>query len=499
LAAIALLPPWDPMHYAIGRFRSRSPTPASYAGAEAFTLEQNRNVNLLFHDDDPVSSVVILESGKSSRARSILNNGKPDGNTASDYPTMCLAGLIPALLTDDPSRAFVIGWGTGVTAGELGALSTTKEVNVAEISPAVIDGAHLFRALNRQADVNPKVHALRRDAYRALLRSEGRYGIIVSEPSNPWVTGIEMLFSQEFLTAARAKLTPGGVYAQWFHLYEVDKETVEIVAATYASVFDQVAVWFTIGPDVLLIGLNSPTGYPDLETIRARAERPDLHAGLVRCGARSLPELLSHEFLPPGLLRKGNVSGAIHTLRRPILSQHAARAFFSGGGLSLPRFAGGPDAAAGRPRTLLAELLGEGPVPEEIAASVTKHLCESLRTFECVTWLARWRADHPESRAARLYDPRSIERMGQQEALSPMAIARVEQLFRGSVPADPQQSNPLIRATRITQLFSVSYVHTIPFDRAILRDAWNECGNSGELGSACHTARLSANERLDHF
>ena len=499
LAAIALLPAWDPMHYAIGRFRSRSPTPATYAGAEAFTLKHNQGTQLLFHDDDPVSSIAILESPKSHRARSIMNNGKSDGSTAGDYPTMCLAGLIPALLTDDPSRSFVIGWGTGVTAGELGALSTTKEVTVAEISPAVIDGAPLFRALNQQADTNPKVHALRRDAYRALLRSEGRYGIIVSEPSNPWVTGIEMLFSQEFLTAARAKLTPGGVYAQWFHLYEVDEATVEIVAATYTSVFDQVAVWFAGGPDVLLIGLNNPTGYPDLETIRARAERPDLHAGLVRCGTRSLPELLSHEYLPPGLLRKGKVSGAIHTLRRPILSQHAARAFFSGRSLRMPRFPGGPDADAGRPRALLAELLGEGPVPEQIAASVTKHLCEALRTDECATWLARWRVDHPESRAARLYDPRRIERMGQVEALSPLAIARVEQLFRGSAPADPQQTDPLIRATRLTNQFSVSYVHAIPFDRAVLRNAWNECNDGGQLGSACHTARLRANERLDRF
>ena len=148
---------------------------------------------------------------------------------------MCFAGLIPALLTDDPARTFVIGWGTGVTVGELAALPEAKEVVVAEISPGVLEGAPLFRPLNQGADVNPKVAALRRDAYRALLRSEGQFGIIASEPSNPWVTGVEMLYSREFLEAARARLTPGGVYAQWFHLYEVDAETVEIVAHTYAS------------------------------------------------------------------------------------------------------------------------------------------------------------------------------------------------------------------------------------------------------------------------
>src|SRR5262249_24110190 len=145
---------------------------------------------LLFHHDDPVNTVAIFQSTRRNGSLSLLNNGKSDGNTLADYPTMCLLGLLPAALTDDPSRAFVIGWGTGVTAGELGALPSTQEVTVAEISPGVLAGAHFFRELNQGADVNPKVHPLRRDAYRALLRSEGHYGIIVSEPSNPWVTGI---------------------------------------------------------------------------------------------------------------------------------------------------------------------------------------------------------------------------------------------------------------------------------------------------------------------
>jgi hypothetical protein len=130
---------------------------------------------------------------------------------------------------------------------------------------------------------------------------------------------------------------------------------------------------------------------------------------------------------------------------------------------------------------------------------VTKHICQALRPLECVTWLARWRVDHPESRAARLYDPRSIERMEKVEGLTPMAIARVEQLFRDGMAANPQRGNPLVRASGLTSLFSALYVHAIPFDRAILRNAWNECNDGGALGPACQTARVHANERLDRF
>ncbi|MEN8160459.1 MAG: fused MFS/spermidine synthase, partial [Myxococcota bacterium] len=500
LVAIALLPPWDPTHLAIGRFRTRAPTPVSYSGPTAFIEKHNQSTKLLFHDDDPVSTVVVLEAAEDEDVRSIMTNGKPDGSTGGDYPTMCLAGTIPALLTDDPSRSFVIGWGTGVTVGELAALPQTEEVVVAEISPGVLGAAPLFDPLNQGAITNPKVHPLRRDAYRALLRSEGRFGVIASEPSNPWVTGVEMLFSREFLEAARSRLTPGGVYAQWFHLYEVDAKTVDIVAATYASVFDRVAVWFARGPDVLLLGLNDPAGYPDLATIRARYEEPAMRAGMARCGAKNFHELLVHEMLPPGLVSAERVSGEIHSLRHPILSQHAARAFFSGRGVELPRLAGGPDARDGaRPRALLARELGPGAVPEEIAADLARYVCEARRRPECAAWVGRWRADHPESVAARRYDPRSVKRMAESDKVSPVMLARAESLFRGVPPRDTARGNGLQRAAAVTNLFSILYNHAIPFDRGMLRRSWSACTQDGVPASTCQLARIRANNQLDRF
>jgi spermidine synthase len=111
--------------------------------------------------------------------------------------------MIPALRRG-AERVFTIGWGTGVTVGELAALDSVKEIDVAEISSGVIDAAPWFEHGNLGASRNPKVKIMRTDAYRALHQSRGNYDIIVSEPSNPWVAGVEMLFSREFLEAARA-------------------------------------------------------------------------------------------------------------------------------------------------------------------------------------------------------------------------------------------------------------------------------------------------------
>ena len=80
------------------------------------------------------------------------------------------------------------------------------------------------------------------DAYRSLIQSDGVYDVIASEPPNPWVTGVEMLFSQQFLSAAREHLSPQGVYLQWYHQYETDERAVSLVLRTFASVFGRVAV-----------------------------------------------------------------------------------------------------------------------------------------------------------------------------------------------------------------------------------------------------------------
>src|SRR6185503_1829513 len=155
---------------------------------------------------------------------------------------------------------------------------------------------------NFQVSRNPRVEVVHSDAYRALLRSRDRYDLIVSEPSNPWGTGVEMLYSAEFLAAGRAHLAPGGVFAQWIHTYETDAETIALVLRTYASVFDRVAVWFGGGTDLLLLGFDSePPGYT-LEAVRGRARQPQFVQALARSGIDSLEELLVHELFPIGVV-----------------------------------------------------------------------------------------------------------------------------------------------------------------------------------------------------
>lgn len=400
LVLLLVLPPWAPERLSAGLFRNREPMPETAHGPDAFFAESH-GIDLLFYRDDPVASVAVKEYPifDQQRTRSIISNGKPDGSLLLDYPTMALVALVPAMLADKAERAFVIGWGTGVTVGELAALRSMREVVVAEISPAVMQAAPLFDDGNLQASRSEKVSVLVSDAYRALLRSDGSFDVIVSEPSNPWVTGVEMLFSHDFLSTARAKLAPGGVFAQWFHSYETDDATLALVLRTYASVFDRVAVWFTMTNDLMLLGFRDPDATIDLDRLAQRVAQPDFHAGLVRANVKTLSALLAHELLPIGTVEPPRDGEEVHTLLHPILSHHAARAFFRGG---VARLEGRPpgESVPGRAPLLLDQLAARrgGRLPEEERAQAVRESCRH-RTIECARLLARWQLEDPASPA----------------------------------------------------------------------------------------------------
>jgi spermidine synthase len=493
LALLALLPAWAPDRLSAGLFRFRKALPESYRGPDAF-FSTHANVDVVFYDDDPTASIAVREMRLPDGAlnRSISTNGKSDGAIVNDYVTMALAGLLPAALADDPSRAFVIGWGTGVTAGELAALDSVREVIVAEISPAVLRAAPFFDYGNLEASRSPEVRTLRSDAYRALLRQPDRFGVIVSEPSNPWVTGVEMLFSREFLAAARERLAPGGVFTQWFHTYETDAPTVRLVLRTYAEVFDHVAVWYATGTDLLLLGFESAPPDLGLERLVERVRRPDFRAGLARCRIDSLPALLAHELLPLGVVHATSLKGAVHTLLHPRLSYAAARAFFVGAMGRLPGTdgLGATDVGARNSlaRRYAARSGGELAGPDR--AAMVAEACR-YRGDLCIALLAGWHAAAAES-------PLRSDLERKLSAVPHLAehLRQLPEVGRLHGDGIVDGGDPLASAELATRLFEAYYHHAAPFPRAGLAATYARCEVEPASREACRAARLELERRI---
>lgn len=198
-----------------------------------------------------------------------LVNGKSDGSSYADAPTGVGLGILPAALHGAARSAFVIGLGTGQTAGWLGAVPGIERVDVVEIEPAMARVAELCEVTNQRALANPRVRLHIADGRELLLVTSEQYDLIVSEPSNPYRAGIASMYSQDFYRGIAARLRPGGLLAQWVQAYEIDAGAVQMVAATLRSVLPHVTIW-QLGPgDMVFLASAEPLEI-DVAALRAR-------------------------------------------------------------------------------------------------------------------------------------------------------------------------------------------------------------------------------------
>jgi len=496
-AALALaLPAWSTQRLAAGLFRERTPQAHSFDGPARFFAARRTGVEL-FYEDDPTASIAVQEYGeKEGRPdRAVVSNGKSDGSTYSDYPTMALAGLLPALFAERATRSFVIGYGLGVTVGELAALPGMQQVKVAEISRGVIRAAPFFDYANLGASKRPTVEIVHADAYRSLIRSRDQFDVIASEPSNPWMLGVEQLFSREFLSIARDRLAPGGVYAQWMHTYEIDEAAVALVLRTYAEVFADVAVWYAGGPDLILLGFRDASRALDLARLQQRASEPAFRAGLERSRIRSFPALLAHELLPLGVLHAAALEGEVQTLLHPRLNFLAARAFFEGKEARIPPTLTARAAEVGRANSLLRRHAARqgGVLPERERGQAAAELCHH-RARECVAMLAEWAATVPDSKT-RAELLQALRKNPIAAARTPLAaLAQLIPLFREGgardEPASQQDAKSTLElAQRRSEDFVAFYYHAVPFSRDALARFWQRCEEVSGASEACLAGR----------
>jgi len=221
------------------------------------------DAGLVFYRDGKTTSVSLLEFPE---GLSLRTNGKSDGainlgegRRISDEVTMVLTGALPLAHLPQARRAAVIGIGTGLTTHTLLASQTIERVDTIEIEPAMAEAARRFAARNAAAFADPRSNIVFEDAKTYFSGRGERYDVIVSEPSNPWVSGVASLFSDEFYRLVRRYLAPGGVLVQWFQVYEIDITLVASMMRALAQNFPDYAVYAATDSDILVVAGDAAT------------------------------------------------------------------------------------------------------------------------------------------------------------------------------------------------------------------------------------------------
>lgn len=261
--------------------------PAVMASGPFYIGQSRISGEILFHADGKTATIDAYRAGGDIV---IATNGKIDagvpeeGRTGPDDYTMGLLSLMPSSMLPRARTAAVIGMGSGMSTHVLLHNPRIERVDTIEIEPAMVEGARAFGKLSSKTYDDPRSVIHIEDAKTYFARSGQRYDLIISEPSNPWVSGVASLFSTDFYAQARRHLNDDGLFVQWLHLYQNTPELIATIVNALGASFDDYAIYSSNGGDLLI--LSRPRGPLPAFDSWIFAE-PALQPPLQRIGMRS--------------------------------------------------------------------------------------------------------------------------------------------------------------------------------------------------------------------
>jgi spermidine synthase len=220
-----------------------------FKSLEEYEKEKTKDI-LLFKKDDPHGRVTVI----AQESLVVLKiNGKPDASNIFDLPTEYMLAYVPLLTHKNPKTVLNIGLGGGFTLSAIEDFSV-KEIDVIEINPAVVEATKkVLSHYNDNALDDPRVNLIIADARNYLSTLKKDYDIIISEPSNPWLSGEGALFTREFYLTAKRHMKEDGIFCQWLPLYDFRSDDFKFFLRTFHSVFPYVQV-YNVGGDAVVIG-----------------------------------------------------------------------------------------------------------------------------------------------------------------------------------------------------------------------------------------------------
>lgn len=237
---------------------------------------------VIFHKDGKTSTVAIKEY--KSGMRVVLNNGKPDAGlivsnnkekiVSPDSATMILIGALPFVYQPEAKLIANIGLGSGLTAHTILHHENLQRLDTIEIEPAVFEAAQYFRPNVEKLFVDKRSNVIIDDAKTYFSAAGNKYDVIVSEPPNPWVSGVAGLFSVEFYQQINRYLDDDGILIQWIQLYEISPELVSLVYHALRANFSDIHLYQVANGDLAIVASRSKLT-ADYETLFQQTDLKD--------------------------------------------------------------------------------------------------------------------------------------------------------------------------------------------------------------------------------
>jgi len=268
LVLFFLRPPWNPGTISLGGvyFISAKVSPGSRSEFFADVEGANPAKTKIFYEDGRNASVGVYRGRTGKLFLEV--NGKVDASTTLlDMRTQVLTAVLPMLMDFDPKKALVIGCGSGTTVGVLARFAELEEIELVELESAVVRASRHFEDVNHNPFEDPRVRWIENDGRNSLLLNPTRYDLIVSEPSNPWMMGAANLFTKDFFSLVRSRLTDDGIFSQWIQLYAIQPEHLKMLLRTILSEFPEAIVFAPNEGDLIVVSAKQKGLQLDVEKL----------------------------------------------------------------------------------------------------------------------------------------------------------------------------------------------------------------------------------------
>jgi len=289
LALLLGIPDLRPGRLAAGMFRVA-------LAQDIFSGGDYAEPEVLYYDDGLNATITVERRDENLTLKA---NGKPEASNTYDMPTQIGVGLIPLLFHPAPQDVMMVGLGSGVSVGSVLAHPGVQRFTVVELEEGMAAASRFFWRENRQPWRDPRVHLVLQDARTHLAIVDEQYDVIVSEPSNPWITGVSNLFTVDHFEQARERLKPGGIFCQWLQLYEMSPLNVSSILASFRKVFPEMVIFASKpkGADLILLASPDRELRLDLPTLERRWALPGVAEEMARARLVDATDLAALLFL----------------------------------------------------------------------------------------------------------------------------------------------------------------------------------------------------------
>ena len=246
--------------------------------------------------------------------QTLFTNSRGQTNDAPDLVRYHrVMGHLAALLAPSASpHALVVGLGAGATPGAI-ARHSGSQVDVIELSEAVISAAPYFRLANQDVLLQPNVHLAIDDGRNFLLRNRQPYDVVTADVIHPYDAGATNLYSVEYFTLVARALRPDGIMVQWVSPGSAYEHA--LIVRTFLQAFPHATLW--LGGD-LLIGSPQPLTL-SLSVLENRLADPNARGALAEVGFNHAQDVLAQFRADEAELHAYAGAGPVLTDDHPLL------------------------------------------------------------------------------------------------------------------------------------------------------------------------------------